>query len=135
MSESRNQEQEKVLFIVYQSLFLMRMGKSFEIVPLIETTLDTPYDEVSLFIRETSIKVLSHVSDLEKEIREYCTTWKFERINLLVIAVLMMAIGEYRYVGDVDKAIVIDVAVKLAKKYCGEKDYKFINAVLDRALD
>ena len=36
---------------------------------------------------------------------------------------------------DSDKAIVINIAVKLAKKYGDGKDYKYINAVLDNALD
>ena len=63
-----------------------------------------------------------------------CTTWKMERINLIVIAILMLAITEYKFVGGVEKSIIINVAVKLAHKYADEKDYKFVNALLDKVL-
>ena len=34
----------------------------------------------------------------------------------------------------IEKSALINVAVTLAKKYLDEKDYKFINAVLDKVL-
>ena len=34
----------------------------------------------------------------------------------------------------VDKGVVIDIAVKLAKKYLSGKDYRFVNAILDNVL-
>jgi transcription termination factor NusB len=37
-------------------------------------------------------------------------------------------------VKEVDKKVVIDNAVKLAKKFVDEKDYAFINAILDKVL-
>ena len=63
-----------------------------------------------------------------------CTTWKMERINLVVISILMLGITEYKYIGNVDKSVIIDVCVKLAKKYADEKDYRFVNALLDKIL-
>ena len=36
------------------------------------------------------------------------------------------------YIDNVPKAIVIDEAVSLAKKYCDEDAYKLINGVLDQ---
>ena len=41
---------------------------------------------------------------------------------------------DFYYVKDVDKKVVIDVAVKLAKKYLDSTDYKFVNAILDKTL-
>ena len=40
----------------------------------------------------------------------------------------------FKYIETIDKAIVIDVAVKLAKEYIEEKQAKFINAILDEVL-
>ncbi len=131
---SRNQEQEKIMFILYQVLFMNRMEKEFDLVAIMEDTMEQPYDEISLFIRETAVKVVSHYDQIRAEIEPNCRTWKFDRINLIVIAILMLAIGEYRYVGDIDRNVVIDTAVKLTKKYADEKDYKFVNALLDRVL-
>ena len=45
-----------------------------------------------------------------------------------------MTISEYKYVGDIDKPVVINVGVTLAKRYSDEKNYKFINGILDKIL-
>lgn len=131
---TRNQEQEKIMFIIYQVLFFTKMKSAFDIVELIESTMDQPYDEVSTFVKEVPIKCLNHYQEIIDLIVPNCTTWKFERINLIIIAILMMAICEYRYVGNIDKSIVINVAVNLTHKYADEKDYRFVNALLDKVL-
>ncbi len=131
---SRNQEQEKVMFIIYQVLFLSRLEKQYDIQNIIEETLELPYDEVSVFIKEVSIKVIKHHQEIKEVIEPNCLSWKYERINLIIISILMLGIGEYKFVGDVDKSIIIDVCVKLAKKYGDERDYKFVNALLDKVL-
>ena len=41
---------------------------------------------------------------------------------------------DVRYVEKIDKSIVINVAVDLAKKYIEEKQAKFVNAILDEVL-
>ena len=56
--------------------------------------------------------------------------WKFKRLGYVEQAILIIACCEL----DLDvspKAIVIDEAVTLAKKYCDEETYKLINGVLD----
>lgn len=113
---------------------MSRMEKEYDLVSIVEETMEAPFAEVSLFIRETSVKVLSHYDELRAEIEPNCTSWKFSRINLIIIAVLMLGIGEYRYVGGVDRSVIIDVCVRLAKKYGDEKDYRFVNALLDKVL-
>lgn len=45
-----------------------------------------------------------------------------------------MSYTHFKYIETIDKAIVIDVAVKLAKEYIEEKQAKFINAILDEVL-
>jgi len=131
---SRNQEQEKVMFILYQALFYHRMGKDFDIINIIEDVMEESYDETSLFVKEVTIKVLKNFNEIRAIIEPNCRTWKYERINLIVIAILYLGIGEYKYIGDVDRGVIIDVCVRLCKKYADEKDYRFVNALLDNVL-
>ena len=42
--------------------------------------------------------------------------------------------AHFYYVEKIDKRIVINTAVELAKKYIEEKQAKFINAILDEVL-
>ena len=131
---SRNQEQEKIMFIIYQILFLNRMKNDFDLVEVIEDTMEENYSDVSVFVKEVVVKCVKNYNEIYNLILPNCTTWKMERINLIVIAILMLAITEYKFVGGVEKSIIINVAVKLAHKYADEKDYKFVNALLDKVL-
>ena len=131
---SRNQEQEKIMFIIYEVLFFNRMKSPFDIVEITENTMEENYEYVSTFVKEVTVKCLLNYEEIYNMILPNCTTWKMERINLIVIAILMLAITEYKFVGGVEKSIIINVAVKLAHKYADEKDYKFVNALLDKVL-
>ena len=131
---SRNQEQEKIMFIIYQILFLNRMKNDFDLVEVIEDTMEEDYSDVSVFVKEVVIKCVKNYNEIYNLILPNCTTWKMERINLVVISILMLGITEYKYIGNVDKSVIIDVCVKLAKKYADEKDYRFVNALLDKIL-
>ena len=46
---------------------------------------------------------------------------------------LRLAIYEMLH-SDLDKPIIINESIRLAKKYGAEDGYKFVNAVLDKAL-
>ena len=131
---SRNQEQEKIMFIIYEVLFFNRMKSPVDIVEITENTMEENYEDVSTFVKEVTVKCLLNYEEIYNMILPNCTTWKMERINLIVIAILMLAITEYKFVGGVEKSIIINVAVKLAHKYADEKDYKFVNALLDKVL-
>lgn len=131
---NRNQEQEKIMFIIYEVLFFNRMKSPFDIVEITENTMDENYENVSTFVKEVTVKCLLNYEEIYNIILPNCNTWKMERINLIVIAILMLAITEYKYVGGIEKSIIINVAIKLAHKYADEKDYKFVNALLDKVL-
>lgn len=131
---SRNQEQEKIMFIIYQILFLNRMKNDFDLVEVIEDTMEENYSDVSVFVKEVVVKCVKNYNEIYNLILPNCKTWKMERINLVVISILMLGITEYKYIGNVDKSVIIDVCVKLAKKYADEKDYRFVNALLDKIL-
>ena len=59
--------------------------------------------------------------------------WSFDRLNLLEQAILIMSYT-HRQTQNADKSIIINVAVKLAKKFLDKDDYKFVNAILDKVL-
>ena len=61
-------------------------------------------------------------------------TWTFKRLNRLNQAILLMSCAHFFEVKDADKAVVINVAVTLAKRYLDDNDYKFVNAILDNVL-
>lgn len=57
--------------------------------------------------------------------------WTFERLGYVERAILLMAACELD-LETAPKAIIINEAVTLAKKYCDDETYRLINGVLDR---
>lgn len=130
---TRNQEQEKIMLSIYQYLFYQRMNQE-DLVRILEDVFELPYDEISLFAKEVAVKTLLNQKDIDDEISNHLIKWTLNRINIIAHAILLMAIGEYRYTKECNKAEIINIAIEFAKKYLDDNDYKFINAILDKIL-
>ncbi|MGN1295743.1 MAG: transcription antitermination protein NusB [Bacilli bacterium] len=133
---SRSQEQEKIMFVLYQCLFYERLNNTdVDLQEMIIDTFEEEYEEVSVFAKETILKALKFQKEIDELISANLINWKLDRINLVAHAIFLLAISEHKYVEEeIDKIAVINVAVNLAKKYLDDKDYKFINAILDKVL-
>ncbi|MDR1795046.1 MAG: transcription antitermination factor NusB [Erysipelotrichaceae bacterium] len=57
--------------------------------------------------------------------------WAFNRLSAIEQAILLLAATEIK-AKKVDKPVAIDEAVSLAKMYCDETAYRYINGVLDK---
>ena len=93
-----------------------------------------PYDEVDIYIKETVLKCIYNYPELVKIISENLNRWTYERVSLINKAILMYGITNGKYMTDIDKKIIIDICVALSKKFGGNDEYKFINAILDKIL-
>lgn len=134
MEYSRNEYQEIAMSIIYDTLTYDSMGLDYDIKELISDIAGLPYEEIDLFLKEIVVKSINYRDEIIKKIEPKLVNWTFVRLNRLAQAILIMSVTHYFYIGSVDKAIVINVAVVLAKKYLISDDYKFINALLDNVL-
>ena len=69
-------------------------------------------------------RIDEYVPLIEKNLKK---SWSIDRLSIMEKAILYVAIYERN---EVSKEISINQAVELAKKYCDEDAYKFINGVL-----
>ena len=78
---------------------------------------------------------LSLLKKNKKEIESEIKSAKISSSNIELIdkAILIFAINEMFY-GDLDKPIIIDESIRLAKKFSSPDSYKFLNATLDKIL-
>jgi transcription antitermination protein NusB len=72
--------------------------------------------------------------ELDDYIQKYSANWKFDRIALLDLIVMRIAICELLHFYDVPPKVSIDEALELAKKYSTYKSSGFINGILDAIL-
>lgn len=76
---------------------------------------------------------IDHIDEIDKVIEKHLSaSWSMDRINKVTLAILRTSVYEIIYQKDIDKKIVIDEAVNIAKDYGTDDSYKFINAVLDK---
>ncbi len=101
---------------------------------MLEELCGQPYDEIEAYIKNTVMCSLQKYGDIVEAYTPYLTNWKWERLPLLTQSILLMSYAHYYYTDKVDKKIVINIAVDLAKKYIDDKQAKFINAILDKGV-
>jgi N utilization substance protein B len=72
---------------------------------------------------------------LDERIRAASQNWRLERMARIDRNALRLGTYELLTVTDVPRAVVLDEAVELAKRFGGEESSKFVNGVLDRIAD
>ena len=130
---SRNQEHELIMTCIYDALIYANMEQEFSVEEIMTSVFEVEYDEISLFSKEIVIKSLAHINEIKKIFQAKMPTWQFDRLNLVEQAILIMSYT-HKTTQNVDKSIVINIAVKLSKKYLEKDDYKFVNGILDKVL-
>ena len=137
MSTSRNQQHYIIMTVIYNELndFEMNGGKVFRDARELTSELcEKPYEEVDNFIKQSIAASLQNYGEIVKAFIPYLKNWTWDRLPLLTRAILVMSYAHFYYVEKVEKGIVINIAVQLAKTYIEEKQAKFINAILDGVL-
>ena len=130
---SRNQEHELVMICIYDAIIYSEMDEVFSLEDVMEGVYMLPYAEIPFFSREVVIKSLSNINEIKAAFQANMPKWSFDRLNALERAILLMSFTHSK-MKDAQKSVIIDVAVRLAKKYLDKDDYKFVNAVLDKTL-
>ena len=135
---SRNQENYLVMTIIYDEIAdftTAGVGLNFRGVDVIaEQLTNKPFTEQTKYVQNMVASVLTHYGEIIEAFQPHLRDWAWNRLPLLTQSVLLMSYAHFYYVEKIDKRIVINVAVDLAKKYIEEKQAKFINAILDEVL-
>ena len=130
---SRNQEHELIMTCIYDALIYAHMSQEFSVEEIMESVFEVDYDDISFFCKEMVIKSLAHINEIKKIFQTKMPKWNFDRLNLVEQAILIMSYT-HKTTQNEDKKIIINIAVKLAKKYLEKDDYKFVNGILDKVL-
>ena len=133
---SRQQENFVIMTVIYNELsdFTLGQGKEFrDARELMSSLCECSYSEVSDYVKKTVSYALNNYGAIKDVFTPKLNNWKWERLPLLTQAILLMSYAHMQ-TEKVDKVVVIDVAVTLAKKYVEPKQGKFVNAILDGVL-
>ena len=79
--------------------------------------------------------VRKDIEKLDERIRAASQNWRLERMARIDRNALRLGTYELLTRDDVPRAVILDEAVELAKRFGGEESSKFVNGVLDRIPD
>ena len=76
--------------------------------------------------------VKRHKRDIDEKIQQSSSSWKMERISLIDLNIMRIALYEMLYARPpVPFKVCIDESVEMAKKYGAEDSFRFVNGHLD----
>jgi N utilization substance protein B len=119
-----------------QMLFAVEAGGSS--APRVVATFwrETPGDpEGRAYADEVVLGVAEDLAAVDEAIRKASTNWRLERMARVDRNVLRLGAWELMSRPEVPRAVILDEAVELAKRYGSEESGAFVNGVLDRIAE
>lgn len=86
------------------------------------------------FARTLLISTLRTFEKNESLIRSHLQNWEFERVALIDLIIINMAIVELTEYESIPERVTVDECIELAKEFSSDKSRIFINGILDKIL-
>lgn len=120
-----------------RSLVVGAMKKTLKALPATDDFLD-PYRPQDETVKEFGESLLKKVRDADAEllsvIEPSLKNWDAERVAVLDMIILKMAIAEFLYFPSIPTKVTLNEFVEISKLYSTDKSKDFINGILDRLL-
>ncbi len=129
---NRNKENFIIVTLLYDTLIDFNYGEKGETRLLNELLLD----DVTPFIKDNVTLAMANYGKIVKTFIPYLKNWVWERIPLLTQAILLFSYTRYFLYKQepVDRKIVINTAIEIAKTYIDETQASFINGILENII-
>lgn len=124
---NRNEARIAIMTILYQIFMYQNNNIDYNIEEIIKENIKINND----FVKETVNSIIEKKDELYNIANKHLKDWKVSRLGLPDQAILCLGIYEILYT-DIPKAVVINEALELAKKYSDDKVKNIINGVLDK---
>jgi N utilization substance protein B len=111
---------------------LTKYWRSFEDAEAQEGPVDP---EARVFADEIVREALEKIVEIDEAVRKSSKNWRLERMPRVDRNVLRLGTLELLKHRETPRAVAIDEAVELAKRFGGEESTKFVNGVLERVAD
>jgi N utilization substance protein B len=79
--------------------------------------------------------VRTTLADVDAQLSRASKNWRLERMTRVDRNVLRLGVWELTHRREIPRAVVLDEAVELAKRFGSEESGPFVNGVLDRVAD
>jgi N utilization substance protein B len=86
------------------------------------------------FVRKLFTKTIIHQKKCSELIDANTTNWEIERIALMDILVMQLAITEIMEFSEIPVKVTLNEYIEIAKYYCTSKSSTFVNGILDKVV-
>ncbi len=83
-----------------------------------------------LFVKDLVLGTIGHASESDETLSPLLQGWTIDRLPTIDRLLLRMAAYEIRYCPQTPRAVIINEAVELAKRFSTEDSGRFVNGVL-----
>ena len=84
------------------------------------------------YVKQALIGIENNKESIDTVISENLHNWKIDRVSKVNLSILRLATYELIYDEQVPRAVVINEALEITRRYSDEKSVSFINGVLDK---
>ncbi|MGG1663954.1 transcription antitermination factor NusB [Brevibacillus sp. NRS-1366] len=91
-------------------------------------------EENAQYLRYLLDGVLTHLTEIDAEIKKYLRGWQLERIANVDRAILRLAFYEIMFEAETPDKVVMNEAIEIAKLFSDEQSHRYINGVLSSFL-
>ncbi len=125
-----NDDIEYVSVMVEKTLkkFKTESGEETKLMPLFKNQEDEEF--VKILFR----KAVLHTRECSELIDKNTTNWEVERIALMDILVMQLAITEILEFPEIPVKVTLNEYIEIAKYYCTSKSSTFVNGILDNIV-
>ena len=129
-------ERKKARELIVQALYSWTISKN-EVELILNDFLDSSMNEPEVFdkiyFEELFIEVIKNIDTIDEHIKKI-TSKDTNSLTFIELNVLRLSFFELIYKLDIPGRIIINEALEVNKKFGISKGFKYINAILDKAL-
>lgn len=93
-----------------------------------------PDEEDRAYISEAFNGVLDHLDELDELIGKTAKGWSVDRMSLVDLTILRLAVWEILYNPDVPNSVSVAEALELTERYSDPEDKPFVNGILGTVI-
>ncbi len=86
--------------------------------------------KIIVFARELLVNTIANLTVIDKKIEEHSTNWSKNKIAVIDLIILRIAIYELLFT-TTPPAIIMNEAIEIAKRYSSDSSGKFVNGILN----
>jgi len=119
-----------------QILFAIDAGGHTAELAIVDFWRETPGDGEGRVYSESLVRGVEQArTELDEVLTEVSENWRLSRMTRVDRNVLRLGAFELKYRPDVPRAVILDEAVELAKRYGTEESGSFVNGILEQVAN